>query len=210
MEDTKKLKQQHFDSYKKSVIDLITNNSNLLLKEDIASLIKKPPLNSMDRIKNKLVSVAKKNELVVDSEKLELYLEKYREDILKKLDVFIKNRVDYYSKVVNKYKVNDTIKVLKKDINSFDRKIKKDIKDTIVNSLNKNITNNISKIIKDLDDKEIKSINKYLNSIYIKDLLENIDIKILVKDATMINSIKEATDTYLFTLSNSRLFNDLD
>jgi len=210
MEDTKKLKQQHFDSYKKSVIDLITNNSNLLLKEDIASLIKKPPLNSMDRIKNKLVSVAKKNELVVDSEKLELYLEKYREDILKKLDVFIKNRVDYYSKVVNKYKVNDTIKVLKKDINSFDKKIKKDIKDTIVNSLNKNITNNISKIIKDLDDKEIKSINKYLNSIYIKDLLENIDIKILVKDATMINSIKEATDTYLFTLSNSRLFNDLD
>ena len=210
MEDTKKLKQQHFDSYKKSVIDLITNNSNLLLKEDIASLIKKPPLNSMDRIKNKLVNVAKKNELVVDSEKLELYLEKYREDILKKLDVFIKNRVDYYYKVVNKYKVNDTIKVLKKDINSFDKKIKKDIKDTIVNSLNKNITNNISKIIKDLDDKEIKSINKYLNSIYIKDLLENIDIKILVKDATMINSIKEATDTYLFTLSNSRLFNDLD
>ncbi len=210
MEDTKKLKQQHFDSYKKSVIDLITNNSNLLLKEDIASLIKKPPLNSMDRIKNKLVSVAKKNELVVDSEKLELYLEKYREDILKKLDVFIKNRVDYYSKVVNKYKLNDTIKVLKKDINSFDKKIKKDIKDTIVNSLNKNITNNISKIIKNLDDKEIKAINKYLNSIYIKDLLENIDIKILVKDATMINSIKEATDTYLFTLSNSRLFNDFD
>ncbi len=210
MEDTKKLKQQHFDSYKKSVIDLITNNSNLLLKEDIASLIKKPPLNSMDRIKNKLVSVAKKNELVVDSEKLELYLEKYREDILKRLDTFIKNRVDYYSKVVNKYKLNDTIKVLKKDINSFDKKIKKDIKDTIVNSLNKNITNNISKIIKNLDDKEIKAINKYLNSIYIKDLLENIDIKILVKDATMINSIKEATDTYLFTLSNSRLFNDLD
>ena len=33
-------------------------------------------------------------------------------------------------------------------------------------------------------------------------------MKILVKDTTLINTVKETTDRYLFTLSNSRLLND--
>lgn len=206
MDDLTKIKQQHFDSYKKSVIDIIINNSNLLLNEDISSLIKKPPLNSMDRIKNKFLNIAKKNGLVVDSEKLEKILEKYRKDIIKEFENISKSRVEYYTKVINKYKIDDTIKILKKDISSYDRKFKKNIKEIIVLSIDKNISCNINKIIVGLNDKEVKEISKYLDNGYIKDLLENIDIKLLIKDATMINSIKEATDTYLFTLSNSRLF----
>ena len=41
-------------------------------------------------------------------------------------------------------------------------------------------------------------------------MLENIDIKILVKDTTLINGAKEQAERYLFTLNNSRLLNDLD
>ena len=52
-------------------------------------------------------------------------------------------------------------------------------------------------------DLVIKNLNVF-NAMVIQFLY--VDIKILVKDATMINSIKEATDTYLFTISNSRLF----
>ena len=37
-------------------------------------------------------------------------------------------------------------------------------------------------------------------------LLENIDFKILVKDTILINSFKEQSDRYLFTLENSRIF----
>ena len=37
---------------------------------------------------------------------------------------------------------------------------------------------------------------------------ENIDIKILVKDTTLINGVKEQSERYLFTLENSRLFNE--
>lgn len=205
-DETIKLKQQHFNSYKKSILDIVENNCNLLVNDDIASLIKKPPLNSMDKIKNKFLSVAKKNELVVDSEKLEEVLNKYRNNILSESDNIIKSRFSYYSKIINKFKLDDTIKILKKDINSYNKKMKKNLKDLISNSIDKNISKNIINIINGLSDKDVKEIHKYLNNMYIKDILENIDIKILVKDATMINSIKEATDTYLFTLNNSRLF----
>lgn len=205
-DETKKLKQQHFDSYKKSVMDIIENNSNLLVNEDIAGLIKKPPLNSMDKIKNKFLSVAKKNKLVVDSDKMEDALEKYRKDVIKHFDEITKSRIDFYNKIVNKFKVDETVKILKKDINSFDKKFKNSIKKVIEDSITKNFNNNINKIISNLDNQDIKDLDKYLTNIYIKDIMESVDIKILVKDATMVNSIKEATETYLFTLENSRLF----
>ena len=42
-----------------------------------------------------------------------------------------------------------------------------------------------------------------------RQLFENIDIKILIKDTTLINIVKEQTERYLFTLNNSRIFSDL-
>ncbi len=202
-DDTTKLKQQHFNSYKRSVKDIIENNSYLLVKEDLSSLIKKPPLDSMDIIKNKFLNIAKKNKLKVNSEILEDILNKYRNNILNDLDNIIDDRTKYYQKIVDKYKIDDSIKILKKDINIYNKEVKKKIKNILIKAIK---IIDINKIIDNLEDKDIKEINKYLNDTYIKDILENVDIKILVKDATMINSIKEATDTYLFTLSNSRLF----
>ena len=210
VKETDILKQQHFDSYKRSVTDIIENNTRLLVNEDINSLIKKPPLDSMDKIKNKFLTIAKKNNLVVDSNKLEKILEQYRKEVTNEFDTIIKSRIDCYIKVINTFKRDDLIKILKKDINTYNKKLRSNINKIISDSINNNIYNSIDTIINGLDEKDIKEIRKYLNKTYIKELLENIDIKILVKDATMINSIKEATDTYLFTLSNSRLFNDLD
>ena len=51
-------------------------------------------------------------------------------------------------------------------------------------------------------------MTKYLKKNYLSQLLENIDIKILVKDTTLINSTKEQSERYLFTLNNSRLLKD--
>ena len=39
-------------------------------------------------------------------------------------------------------------------------------------------------------------------------MIENVDIKILIKDTTLMNLVKEQTERYLFTISNSRLFKD--
>ena len=52
----------------------------------------------------------------------------------------------------------------------------------------------------------ITDVTKYINNNYLKQLLENIDFKILVKDTILTNSIKEQGERYLFTLENSRLF----
>ena len=55
-----KIKQQHIDNYKKAVIENIKNNTNVLIDEDILSLFRRPPLDSMDSIKMKLLTLAKK------------------------------------------------------------------------------------------------------------------------------------------------------
>ena len=52
-----------------------------------------------------------------------------------------------------------------------------------------------------------KDMIKYLKNNYLKQLLENVDIKVLVKDAMLMNNVREQGERYLFTLQNSRLFN---
>ena len=60
-EEKEKIKLQHIESYKKAIIETIKNNTNSLIDDDIMSLIKKPPLDSMDQIKSKFLDLAKKN-----------------------------------------------------------------------------------------------------------------------------------------------------
>ena len=85
--------------------------------------------------------------------------------------------------------------------------MKKDIKKIIEDNTDSLIIKKAVNIFK-IDDPKINSdLNKFINKTYLKQLLENVDIKILVKDATLINSIKEQTERYQFTLNNSHLFN---
>ena len=53
----------------------------------------------------------------------------------------------------------------------------------------------------------ISDISKFNKEIYQKQLISNIDNKILVKDTTLINATREQTERYLFTINNSRLLN---
>ena len=54
--------------------------------------------------------------------------------------------------------------------------------------------------------KIIDDMRKYLLGNYSKDLIENIELKIVIKDTTLMNSILEQGERYLFTKSNSHLF----
>ena len=60
-------KNKHLESYKKAVQEIVKNNTKSLIEEDIFSLIKKPPLDSMDVIKVKLLSLAKSKHLILES-----------------------------------------------------------------------------------------------------------------------------------------------
>jgi hypothetical protein len=209
-EDIEKLKDEHFNTYKNAVIANIENNSTILVKEDLYSLINKPPLDSMDLLKNKIIDLAKKNKIVIDNNDLDKILDNYRKKVIKEFDNFIKTRTTFYTDLVSSIKrENDstTIKILKKDLCNYNKKMKKDIKKIIVDNTDSLILKKSINIFK-VDDSNINSdLNKFINKTYIKQFLENVDIKILVKDATLINTIKEQTERYQFTLSNSHLFN---
>ena len=74
-------KKQHIETYKNAVRENILNNTNVLVDEDIMSLLKKPPLDSMDFIKCKFLDLAKKNKIVLNTEELSKILDNYRKMI---------------------------------------------------------------------------------------------------------------------------------
>lgn len=209
------IKQQHINNYRQIIIEIINNNTNSLVDDDINSLIKKPPLDSMDVIQSKFLSMAKKNKIILNNDQLNKIIDNYRRKILGLSENLKKIRVKELSKRVNsiKLKDNETIKINKKDFININKEIKKSIKTQVDNSLDKEILNKIDSVfLKDVDEdvkeKFIKDMTKYLKKNYLRQLLENIDIKLLVKDTTLINSTKEQAERYIFTLNNSRLLND--
>ena len=110
-------------------------------------------------------------------------------------------------------KETDIFKIRKKDLEVVNKKIKKVLKDDLKDCIEKDIIKNIKKLFSEVEDeaklkKIVDDITKFVNGTYQRQLLENIDIKILVKDTTLINGVKEQSERYLFTLENSRLFNE--
>ncbi len=213
-EEIAKIKLSHFNNYKKGIEDVIINNTNVLFDEDIKSLLKKPPLDSMDLIKNKFLMIAKKNKVVLNTETLNDSLEKYRHEIVKILNKLKKIRISNLNSILSKYEYTENTEIFKlnkKDFNSTNKEIKSFLKEELKNILNKNVVSkfinifpaNVDEVSLEKMESEIK---KYLNGAYIKQLLENIDFKVLVKDTILINAIKEQGERYQFTLENSHMF----
>lgn len=220
MEDTlKKFKEQHFNNYKLAILETIKNNTNVLVDEDIMFLIKKPPLDSMDVIKSKFLDLAKKNKIVLDAEKLDKMMDKYRCSLSKCCDDIRRIRLNILNDLINNYKFEketDVLKIRKKDLEVANKKIKKLLKDELKVALNDEVICKINSIFSSIGDEvRLKKISgdiiKFVNGSYQRQFLDNVDFKILVKDTTLINGVKEQSDRYLFTLENSRLYkNDLE
>ncbi len=214
MEDKiEELKQQHFKTYKSAIIETINNNTNVLCDEDITSLLKKPPLDSMDSVKSRFLTLAKKNNIVLNTETLSDLLDEYRANLLQIVKKIKQIRTHELLKKVEEVNDNEAIiKYLKKDFNTVNKKIKKLFKDTM-NDCSKKFLSKIDNVfLENTDsvakDKIVTDITKFIDGNYQRQMLENVDIKILIKDTTLINLIKELTERHLFTLSNSRLFKD--
>ena len=214
MYDVQSLKDNHINNYRKALVETINNNTNALFDEDISSLIKKPPLDSMDLIKSKFLDLAKKNKIVLNAESLTGMVDSYRDKCLGMFDKLKDIRISELSKIVNNYslqKDNDVIKINKKDFTMVNKKIKNEMKELIKTNLSQEIISKTSELFSDdVDPSIVKKItgdvSKYINGNYQRQLLENIDFKILVKDTILINSFKEQGERYLFTLENSRIF----
>ena len=61
-------------------------------------------------------------------------------------------------------------------------------------------------IDEDIKNKVILDISKFINKNYMRQIMDGFDIKVLVKDTILINSINEQNERYIFVLNNSRLF----
>lgn len=208
------LRMQHFNSYKLAIIENIKNNTDVLI-DDITLLLKKPPLDSMDIICTKFLDLAKKNKMVLNMDSLKKILDDYRNSVIKCCSKIKKVRIDSLKEVVNGStlkKEQDVIKINKKDFVVINKEIRKILKDQLNKSFDDYILRKIDSIFKtDVDikqkDKFVLEISKYMQVSYQKQFFENIDIKIMVKDTTLMNSVKEQAERYLFTLNNSRLLN---
>ena len=190
------------------------NNTRVLVEEDILSLIKKPPLDSMDQIRIKFLDLAKRNKIVLITDNLDKMIDKYRTDLEKKVLCLEEYRVEQLLKsvVVDTNKMDVTIKYCKKDFTMIDKYINNTVKDGISEFFISDIESKIDLLFDDIDDsiknKFVKEITKYFKTTYKKQLLENIEIKVLVKNTTLMNGVNEQSERYLFTISNSRLFTD--
>lgn len=212
-DNIEQLKIQHFNTYKSAIIETIKNNTHVLTNDDLMSLLKKPPLDSMDSIKSKFLGLAKKNKIILNNESLNSILDSYRDNLVKCIPKIAKKRNEYLLAIVNKYEdSNSIIKILKKDFNTLNKDIRKLFKDnldksnnSLIDKFNSIFSNDINN---DIKEKIIHDVTKYVRGSYEKQLLENVDIKILVKDTTLINLVKEQTERHLFTLENSHLFKD--
>ena len=87
---------------------------------------------------------------------------------------------------------------MKEDIAKVvDKKIVKCVNQLFTPDVDKNIKNDIS-----------SEMVKFVQTNYIKQLLESIDFKIIVKDTTLINGVREQGERFLFTKMNSYLLNE--
>lgn len=209
------IKEQHLKNYKNAVLEIINNNTNSLVDDDIMLLVKKPPLDSMDNIKGKFLSIAKKNNMVVKTDELNKTIDSYRCKIRKELDFIRKVRIDELIKVVNSFepeKDYEVIKITKKKLAEINKIINAKLKKILSDSIDKQLIKKINKVFifssDDLkNDKEFTELVKFFKSIYKKQIIESINFKILVKDTTLINGVKEQGERYIFTKTNSRLSN---
>lgn len=212
------IKNQHIDNYKKALIETIMNNTKALVEDDVKPFFVKPPLDSMDLIRSKLISFAKRKQIVLDTILLDEILDSYRNDVIKCCEKIKKMRIDTLSNIVDKVdlvKNNEAITFYKKDFVSLNKKMKGIIKDQVTISIEKKLISRVNKMIpSDVSSDTIvdytKDVTKYLKKQYQKQILDSFDIKVLIKDTTLMNSVKEQGDRYNFTLKNSRLLNDFN
>ena len=207
------IEKQQFDNYILAVSEIVFNNTKSLMEDDISSLIKEPPLKSMDIINNKIIDMAKTYKIVVDNDKTQKIISKFRKKLLEDLEKIEDMRKKPILDSINKFSPNkelDVIKIPKKDLNLTNKKINSYIKKVLLLDIDNLLLNKIDDMYIDLDecpkkDKLLEKISKYFRKNFLRQLIENIDMKILVKDTTLINGVKEQGERYIFTKTNSRI-----
>ena len=132
------IRQQHVDNYRNGILDIIDNNSKALV-EDIQTLIKKPPLEAMDIIKTKFLSLAKKHKIILNTIELDNILDEFRGHLFEVSTEIGKMRVKSLNDIVNNTKLDDNnvIKINKKHFVDINKEMKKKFKTEFSSAIDK-------------------------------------------------------------------------
>ena len=165
----------------------------------------------MDLMKQRFFSIAKTENLILNTENLNEQLLAYRTFLAEKMDIIKQQRNTILTQALEKCSYNQPdqiIKELKKELVKLDKNIKKQIKQWLMEANKTYFLDAMSTLINDdkLTSSFTKEITKYLQTFYIKQVIEMIDMKLLVKDTTLLNAFKEQIERFIFTTENSHLF----
>ena len=201
--------KQHKQILMTAGVELATNNTNSLIEDDIINGVIEVPLEAMDTVKQRVLNIAKNNSLVLNSDKFNEVLISYKEELKKEFRNIFKKRIklieDNYSKFDDD-KPMDLVKNLKKELVKFNKEAKKEEKQILTSLVKEKIISNLDLIVKDDNTTFKKDATKFLQTTYVKQILETVDMKILVKDTILLNSLKEQIERFVFTMENSHLF----
>lgn len=201
--------KQHKQILMTAGLELATNNTNSLIEDDIINGVIEVPLEAMDTVKQRVLNIAKHNNLILNSDKFNEVLTSYKEELKKEFRNIFKKRIklieDNYSKFDDD-KPMDLVKNLKKELVKFNKESKKEEKQIITSLVKEKIISNLDLIVKDDNTTFKKDATKFLQTTYVKQILETVDMKILVKDTILLNSLKEQIERFVFTMENSHLF----
>lgn len=201
--------KQHKQILMTAGLELATNNTNSLIEDDIINGVIEVPLEAMDTVKQRVLNIAKHNNLILNSDKFNEVLISYKEELKKKFRNLFKKRIklieDNYSKFDDD-KPMDLVKNLKKELVKFNKEAKKEEKQVLTSLVKEKIISNLDLIVKDDNTTFKKDATKFLQTTYVKQILETVDMKILVKDTILLNSLKEQIERFVFTMENSHLF----
>ena len=207
-------KRQHLQTYKKAVEEIIKNNTKALIDEDICSLIKQPPLDSMDSVKNKLISLAKKEKLILNTEKLNSLVKKFRNDLngdLNQLKEVRQSRLIDKVQSFEPERETEIITIQNKDLTPINRELKKQFKGMLKENISSRLEPDVETIYSESADETSKQkvttgFLKYMSGPYQKQFLSEIEMKTMIKDRTLISMVNEHGERYLFTKTNSHIF----
>ena len=101
--EVEKIREQHLKNYKMALLELIENNTKTLIQEDILSLLRKPPLDSMDLIKSKLIQFSKKSLTILDIEALNQLIVDYRKMLVASFQNIGDDRILKLSQIVDNF-----------------------------------------------------------------------------------------------------------
>ena len=201
--------KQHKQILMTAGLELATNNTNSLIEDDIINGVIEVPLEAMDTVKQRVLNIAKHNNLILNSDKFNEVLISYKDDLKKEFRNIFKKRIklieDNYSKFDDD-KPMDLVKNLKKDLVKFNKEAKKEEKQVLTSLVKEKLVSNLDLIVKDDNTTFKKDATKFLQTTYVKQIIETIDMKILVKDTILLNSLKEQIERFVFTMENSHLF----